>query len=304
MENTKVKIHTLADTADIAADTFKVYSSEKPDVVPTGIVEIDRGRGELLPCQVGILAASTGVGKSSLMLSAALASPVKVGIISCEDGPPMMGGRLLSHFSGVNNLRFKDDDFPTAKEKAMVEKGHNRLRMDSNVLLVYPEGGTIGNVLKAAEALFDAGCRMVWLDYIQNVKGEGSDRRSEVTGILRDIQSICLEYNTCAMVVSQLRRLDDKTRKPSIHHLKESGDLENLSKLILLAHLDDKNRDIVKVHVGKASTGCRVYGCEYWRNPAGVLEPYYMRNKAKRVKEARMKVNNSSDWKKKFEGVL
>lgn len=267
-------IRTLADSASEAANRFCVYTNEKPAMVSTGIPFIDNACGGLIPGQVGILAAATKVGKSSLMLRAALDNDVKTGIVSCEDAEAMMGSRILSHFSGVNSQKFFTNAVSSDERKRLKDAQKKMASMD-NVLLSYQVGRSLEDVLDATEALFEAGCRLVWLDYIQKIKGVTDDRRNEVSRVFTSFHAIVGKYNGGGMALSQFRREVDPTRKPGIYHLKESGDLENEAKLIVLGYQDASDSALTRWTVGANGMAAPVRDFSYRRNAAGVLEPEY-----------------------------
>jgi replicative DNA helicase len=100
-------IYGTEDTLQEAITTFFLDRPGKPELVPLGIRPIDRELGGLGPGACGILAAATGVGKSSTVLSAMLQSSVKVGCVSVEDTPDVVGTRLLSAFTGIDSLRIR-----------------------------------------------------------------------------------------------------------------------------------------------------------------------------------------------------
>ena len=114
-----MSVTDVEGTIASAVETFYLDRDGKPELVPTGFSALDSELGGLGPGACGILAAATGVGKSSAMLAAMLASPVKVGAVSLEDGPDVVGSRLLSALSGINSLRIRRKDLAPADLKLL-----------------------------------------------------------------------------------------------------------------------------------------------------------------------------------------
>ncbi len=111
-------IYSTQETISEAVHTFYLDREGKPELIPLGFSKLDGELGGLGPRACAILAAATGVGKSSAMLSAMLSSRVTVGCVSLEDGPDVIGTRLLSAISGIDSLRIRrkdltDDDLQT-----------------------------------------------------------------------------------------------------------------------------------------------------------------------------------------------
>ncbi len=263
-------VWTLGESVDTAIDTFKVFSKDAPDLVETGIAPVDRVMGGLFPGSCGIVAAATGVGKSSLMLSAALSSRTPVGIVSCEDTQDVLGSRILSYFSGVNSLKFRTNTL-TEKDKKDLEKARKRVGSLSNVLVSYQVASPMEDVVEATKALAGAGARVVWLDYIQKIKGPSDNRTTEVSRNMSKFHNTCFKEDVVGMILSQFHRAADPTRPPNRHMLKESGDLENEARLIVLGHKDAKQEDVLRFRLDKCSYGGEGISFAYRRDPSGIL---------------------------------
>jgi len=127
--------------------------------------------------------------------------------------------------------------------------------------------------------LTDAGCKMIWVDYLQKVRGHGKgDRRNEVAETFTRIQEAIAEGGAAGMLVSQFRRpgVDLKTGKArpvGIHHLKESGDLENEARIIVLAEQQD-SPDMgqrIRFKLAKSTYGGQYIKWDMVRDPSGTL---------------------------------
>ena len=252
-------------TVDAAVETFYLNREGQPELIPLGFPRLDEEVGGLGPGSVGILAAATGVGKSSAMLSAMLQCPVKTGAVSLEDGPDVVGTRLLAALSGVDSLRIRRKAL-TKTELKKVNKAAADAKLEQ-ILFAYPTAGSIDEVTDAITELVDQGCRLIWLDYLQKVRGHGKgDRRNEVSETLTRCQNVAAKGQAALMAVSQFRRLrtegKDREKVPGIHHLKESGDLENEARLIILAHKQDSPDEGARVRFRLAKS---TYGGEYVR---------------------------------------
>lgn len=262
-----VTIRTLQESVDDALATFNVFSDSPPNLVPTGIRAVDDCIGGLFAGSAGILAAATGVGKSSVVLSAALSSTARSGIISTEDTPDVVGSRILAWESGVDSLNIRRKIFARG-ETAKLAAVRDRLGGRDNVLLAYPTGGQLEEVLESIAELAAAGCRIVWLDYLQKIRGFKDDRRNEVSGVYTACQRVAARVGVALMVVSQFARQLDPSRQPQIWWLKESGDLENEARLILLAVREGSG---VTIRIAKSAFGGEGCVVTYVRDASGSL---------------------------------
>jgi replicative DNA helicase len=277
-----LEVYSMVDTLNAAVDSFFLDREGRPEIIATGFSIVDEELGGLGPASCGILAAATSVGKSSALIAAALSSPTPVGIISLEDGPDVIGARVLAHLTGINS-RYIRRKFLTDPELKRVNKAA-KSGAANHIAFTYPEG-KLGAVEEAVAALASRGCRLVWLDYLQKVRGHGgNDRRNEVAATFTAFQQACKRDGIAGMAVSQFRRLTDGEKVPSIHHLKESGDLENEARLIILAHKLTVDPDTlpkgappvgnrVRFHVAKSVFGGEEIEFDMLRDEAGSLQP-------------------------------
>ena len=265
-----------------AINTFKLDSLDPPDLVPLGLGPLDEELGGLGPGALGVLAASTGVGKSSAMLAAMLGSKVKVGAISAEDGPDVVGTRLISALTGIDSLRLRRKDLKKSELKLIADAAKKN-GLD-HMYFAYPLGGRIDRIEAAMEEMAEAGCRMVWCDYLQCFSIPGAkDRRMEINELLSRIHEKAGDLKMAVMMISQFRRpaTDLKSGKPrpvGIHHLKESGDIENKARIIVLATKQPSpDGERVRFKLAKSTYGGEYVRFDMLRDASGTLRPghYY-----------------------------
>jgi len=265
-------VQTTKATIDEAVHTFRLDTDGMPELVPLGIPPLDSELGGLGPGAMGILAAATGVGKSSTVLTAMLASKVKVGCISVEDGPDVVGTRLLSALTGINSLRIRRKDL-TDKELGRIAKAVKSNKMD-HMYYAYPIGGKIDKVCEAIKEMANVGCKLVWIDYLQEVHQHGrADRRMEINEVMSRIHETAAEAECAVMMLSQFRRLGDGEKVPQIYHLKESGDIENKARIIVLAHkVAEAEETIIRYRLAKSTYGGEYICFDMKRDESGTLQ--------------------------------
>jgi replicative DNA helicase len=272
----KPKIVTVAGTVAKAAKTFCLDRDGLPELVPTGFAPVDDEIGGLGPQAAGILAAATGVGKSSAVLAAMLNANIPVGLVSVEDGADVIGTRIIAARTGINSLKIRKKDL-TPSEMKKVQKCLKDPGLE-HMYFAYNIAGHIDEVEDSIEAMTELGVKLVWVDYIQEVGGTRAERRNEVTEVFKRCHKAASEGDCALMVVSQFKRLEEG-KAPQIYHLKESGDLENKARIIILAHKQESPKAGARVRFRLAKS---TYGGEYVkfdmkRDPSGTLRPatYY-----------------------------
>ena len=267
-----MKVWTLYESAQESVEVFKPWGGERAQLIQTGFGPLDTAIGGIFPGSCAILGGDTGIGKSSLILTSALGSNQSVGIISTEDTPDVLGTRILAARSGVDSLKIRKGTLSAREQKAL-KLAHEALQDEKKVYVAYATSCNQDGVIEATRGLADKGCKLIWLDYIQKVRGKGDDRRNEVASTFTAFQRGCAAADAAGFAVSQFSRRTERDASafPRRHWLKESGDLENEARLILLAWRDAKDRAVVHVTIDKSTVGGEGTTFSYKRDESGTL---------------------------------
>jgi replicative DNA helicase len=257
---------------------FKVGTGEKPDLIQTGIPIVDSTIGGLSPGTLMVIGAEQGVGKSGMVLSAVVESPVKAGAIFLEDSAELAGTRLLAYFSGVNSLKFRFNDF-TQGELAALSRAQEELDKRDDIILRSRVGASIEEIEEEVADLGSKGCRLIFLDYLTKVRGVHESRRSEVGIVMTRFQRACEAVGAVPVLASQLRRRGPTKKNPNprydeplLQDFKESGDIEAEARVALLLW-PDKNESTVHGRFAKSSFGGEGGRFNYVRLGCGSLKP-------------------------------
>lgn len=94
--------------------------------------------------------------------------------------------------------------------------------------------------------------KTVLIDYVQLIKGKGGPRREEASAIARSLRPIAKEFNVRLIGLCQTSREgEDGTAPVKMHHLKETGDWEEISDIIIGIWRDKDIEDCVMAEVLK-----------------------------------------------------
>lgn len=229
--------------------------------VTSGNFELDDALGGFRRQRITILGAETSFGKSSFAVMTAdegMQAGAGVLLVTGEDGPDTYGQRLMARRSGVNALRLRDN--------MMLDEDIEQIRRQAARAERVPF--FLDGIGKPAEVIARAisdicaenPIALVIVDYVQafSCTKRCQDRRAEVTHIARLFVDAIKTSNAAGLILSQLRRPDNSNRAPSMHDLKESGDLENMAEHVLLGNLrqaeSGEHRSIL---IGKNKDGAR-----------------------------------------------
>jgi len=234
----QVEVEALHASAIAAVDGARRAELGIGQVVPTGFPLLDNTLRGFMAASMAIIGGRTGAGKSSLMLAMALKQArmgVQAGIVSLEDPRTLWGARAIAHVSGIpsDELLAQQLSFDSEREleRALAELQH------IGVQLVYALNRPLGDVLTAIRALVNAGCGIVYVDYLQAIMlGHEAKRAELVSEAAQRLKSECQALNVPLVLGSQLTRAEKHSRfaEPFESELKESGDLENKAEAVCL----------------------------------------------------------------------
>ena len=270
------KIHTATQSAHRATEIFRTFSDSDPDLVDLGIPEVTDTIGGMFPGTLVGIAARQNVGKSSLILTMAMQSSHKIGVVELEDGPDVWGARLLAYHTGIKPTKIRRKDL-TEEEKEVIQDTLAKEDLEGP-LISYCIGGTVDEICKATKHLVEAGCGAIVLNYLQKVRGHREDRRTEVGDTMNSFLRACApdpdeDYpGAVPVIMSQLTRgRPDKEPWPS--EMKESGDIENECRLILMLWRDNQDSLLTHLKVSKSSMGGGGLRFDYRYNQSECLVP-------------------------------
>jgi len=97
---------------------------------------------------------------------------------------------------------------------------------------------------------------IIILDYLQlienNSGSKNSNREQDVSAISRSCKQLAMELGIPIITLAQLSRAVHTTndRKPKLHHLRDSGSIEQDSNAVLFLYSDDYYNDDPHSHTG------------------------------------------------------
>jgi hypothetical protein len=204
----------------------------------SGFGKLDNAIGGYPPGALITLGGRTGAGKSSLMLSMALkqiAQTIRVGVVSCEDPDLIWGGRLLAAHGDVDTRKFLNAQ-PTELDTARCNKAIRDAR-NRGLTFSFQIGKPVARIVDAIKRLVEVdGAKVIYVDYLQAIAAKGQDRYMARTDALQELKGLCYDLRVPLVMGSQLKRPENGNpfREPNATDLKDSGDIENMSEVILL----------------------------------------------------------------------
>lgn len=270
--------------------------------VPSGFVALDAVTGGWQDTDLIIIAARPGMGKTALVLCAALNAAkqgIPVGIFSMEMGRTQLFQRFASMETGIDAGRIRRGKL-TMLEFEEVAASIN----DLSALPLYIDdtpGLTIFDLrAKARRLKMQYGIKMLIVDYLQ-LMGGGEERRAgnreqEVSSISRGMKTIAKELEVPVIALSQLSRAVETrggAKRPQLSDLRESGSLEQDADLVSFIYRPEYY-DIIEDEHGKSLKGVAEFLIEKHRH--GALETVGLRFDGPTTRFADMSANISTQF--------
>jgi len=103
--------------------------------------------------------------------------------------------------------------------------------------VVDPEGMTAGELSAIARLHIRRNkVRLIIVDYLQIIDSKGLSRREKIGSVSDVLRSLAKQENVSIVALSQLRRPASEDERPTMFHLKETGDIESHAHCILLLY--------------------------------------------------------------------
>lgn len=248
LENTYAHLGTLAKNAGKLPGT------------PTGFSTVDTFLTGLNDSDLIILAANTGVGKTSFALNicanAAKSVNKAVVVFSLEMSNEQLALRLISSEALVDSKKLRTG---LLSEDEWVSIAHASEALANTKIYLADSTGITVSEMKAKCRRLNEDIGLVIIDYLQLISsGVRSDSRAnEVAAISRALKIMAKDLNVPVLCLSQLSRDSDKQgRRPRLSDLRESGAIEQDADVVMILYREDKESpETVKLLVEKNRHG-------------------------------------------------
>ena len=239
-----VPVKTLVNDA-IA--TIENYFSRQGALggLASGFVDLDKMTDGFHGGEMIVIAARPSIGKTSLAMNiaehVALELKLPVGVFSLEMSAGSLMLRMMASLARVNlrSIRegfMKESDFPKLTSAAS--------RLQAAKLFIDDSAGLSILQLRArARRMFQQhSLRLIVIDYLQlmsaSSRGRDANRQQEIADISSGIKALAKELDVPIVVLAQLNREieKDKSRKPRMSDLRESGSIEQDADIVGLLY--------------------------------------------------------------------
>jgi replicative DNA helicase len=223
----------------------ELYHTSRTGVtgVATGFKKLDEFTAGFQRSDFIVLAGRPSMGKTAFALNltrnAAIEQNIPVGFFSLEMSAEALVLRLLCTEAMVNQTHVRTGKVSAEELKRLSE--HVGVLGEAPV---YIDDSPSMNVLqlrsKARRLVAEKNIQMFIVDYLQLMESpKEENRQQEITRISRALKALSKELNVPVIALSQLSRAvetRDKSRKPQLSDLRESGAIEQDADLVLFVY--------------------------------------------------------------------
>ena len=231
---------------DVVSDHFDLLEKRANDErkgIPTGLTDLDEIlNGGWKRGQSVVIAGRPGMGKSALSLHNALhAAAVGYGVLylSMEMVASELADRTLAQLGRIYLGALVAGNLSETDWSGMTVATGKVQDMPLHVLdrsgLTFFQVATFARRHKRKHGL-----DLLVIDYLQLMAGaDGEKRHAQIEEITRNVKALAKELNIAVLLLSQLSRKTENTRKPKNSDLRDSGSIEQDADVIIFIHREE-----------------------------------------------------------------
>ncbi len=228
----------------------------------TGLAELDKKLGGLLPEQLIIVAGRPAMGKTTLAMGFATHNSIHAGKTTLVVSLEMSKGQLLDRAiasEGKIPLSLIKNGTACESHEHQLAAASNAVHQ-SNLFFTDRAGANVSRIRSMVRRhKMRYGLDLLVIDYLQLMDGEGGNRTEQISSISRGCKLLARELQIPVVLLSQLSRKCEErpNKRPIPSDLRESGAIEQDADVILFVYRDEVYNEhsdakgIAEIIVGK-----------------------------------------------------
>lgn len=225
----------------------------------TGFYELDEKTGGLIPAQIWVIGAYTGIGKTFFILQLilnVLYQGGKVVLFSTEMDRKLILLRMIGNIANLGTIKMMKN-LLTEEERDRMSKAQETMRSFKGQLFIYDTIYTVEQMkLKAKKLKLKENIDLVVVDYIQNMRGKGElyERMSDAS---LEFQQMTLDLKITLIIGSQVSQASAGWKSKDSIDFKGAGEIAAVADAAIWLSGIEGDPEIRKVHMRKVRHGSR-----------------------------------------------
>jgi len=239
----------LETASELAQKALASYEETTMSGMPTGYATIDATINGLQPSKFIVVGGSTSMGKTSLACGFANQVGVTQGLPVLFFSFEMPGTEIISRITAarakVPHSVVTSPRKMNKEQRAIVVEEWNRVSTDKINVYHKDRLSTTDIEMIATRQQEKHGVRLIIVDYLQLIKPNNSkdQRYLQVGQIATDLKCLAVKLGIPIVALAQLSREASKGGRPQLHHLRESGTIENDADVVIFPYRPNYNSD-------------------------------------------------------------
>jgi replicative DNA helicase len=227
-----------------------------PNRIPSGLSDLDDMLGGFHAGDLIVIGARPAMGKTSLLINAALHAANKghaVGIISGEQPADQIAARMIALTGNIPAKKFRTGKFEE-EEWPRVTNAFADLQKARLWILdrSAPHITEVARVARRWKQLH--GIEAAYVDYMQRIEAKGERRWESVGAVAKGLKNLARDLSIPVIVLAQVSR-EAEGRIPRMADLSDSSEIEKEADQILMLYRDEAVPGVAKIIVEKNRHG-------------------------------------------------
>lgn len=240
----KIRELNIEENEYITAEDMINTLEEKNSQIKLGFSDLDKAL-YISQNDFVILAGGTGTGKTTFALNllSNLSKEYQCVYFNMEMSKKTLYKRLSAIETCININKFNDiRTLETRDEKFLYQK---ICEIEERKIILINNSQNIDNIEKIISNIKDDRKIVVILDHIGLINSQGNSLYEKMTNVAKKIRGLCLDYNCTIFGLCQLSRESQKDeRAPKLQDLRDSGEIEQSARKVILLYNKDYKKQI------------------------------------------------------------
>lgn len=240
----KIRELNIEENEYITAEDMIKTLEEENSQIKLGFTDLDKAL-YISQNDFVVLAGGTGTGKTTFALNllSNLSKEYQCVYFNMEMSKKTLYKRLSAIETGIDINKL--NNLKTIEEKEIKFLYQKISEIEERKIILINNSQNIENVEKVISRIKDKRKIIVILDHIGLINSQGNSLYEKMTNVAKKIRGLCLDYNCTIFGLCQLSRESQKDeREPKLQDLRDSGEIEQSARKVILLYNKDYKKQI------------------------------------------------------------